>query len=309
MLFGIGRNGAHREPGRASDYRLFACPNGAPDRLYKVVGVDRISGEEVPVCGPDPVAFAMQDRAGRWDAYATHPRYVIPFAAGGFTDLPTARRAVLEMCNRFAGDGCVAAGEARDGFAVWVRNEEGQLFLGTGIDEGSALADARSKCQPQILLPCKKVITRLAGDLRVYGPRAREYDLRHYGAAALPGGTVGSDRTAWVAYNMDTQADADRYALAACQRENTGNRPCKIVGRGLGTQFYGYSGLDGTKGMFTLLVKGSNTLIDPENREAAMLDAICKSRGTNCKVVGALVASDEGEGRQADIARLKWPLD
>ncbi|UYV16588.1 hypothetical protein [Porphyrobacter sp. ULC335] len=234
---------------------------------------------------------------------------MIPFAVGGFTDLQAARSAVLDMCNRFTGGGCVAAGEARDGFAVWVRNEEGQLFLGTGVDEASALADGRSRCQPQMLLPCKKVLTRLAGDLRVFGPRAKEYDFRHYGAAALPDGKVGSDRTAWVAYNMDTQVDADRYAIEACQRENSGSRPCQIVGRGLSTRFHGYSGLDGSKGIFTLLVRGSNTLIDPENRETEMLDAICKSRGTYCKVIGALGTSDEGEGRQAGVTTLKWPLD
>lgn len=308
-LFGVGRNGVHREPGRPSDYRLFTCPGGAPGSPYKIVGVDRLSGQEVPLCGPDPAAFAMQDRAGRWDAYATHPHYVIPFAAGGFSDLPTARGAVLEMCNRFTGGGCIAAGEARDGFAAWVRNEEGQLFLGTGADESMALADARRRCQPQLLLPCKKVMSRIAGDLRVYGPRVKLYDRRYYGAAALPGGKVGSDRTAWVAYNMDTQADADRYAIEACQRENSGNRPCQVVGRGLSTSFHGYSGLDGSTGIFTLLVKGSNKLIDPENREAAMLEAICKSKGTHCKSVGSLGASDEGIGAQAGIATLKWPTD
>ena len=308
-LFGIGQNGAHREGARAGDYQIYACPEGQPPRLHKVVGFDRLSGRDVPLCGPDPVAFAMQDRAGRWDAYATHPRYVVPFAAGGFSDLAMARGAVLDMCNRFTGGGCVAAGEARDSFAVWVRNEEGQLFLGTGSDEASALADARGKCRPQELLPCKKVITRLAGDLRVFGPRTKQYDLRHYGAAALPGGRVGSDRTGWVAYNMDTQADADRYAIEACQRENADGQPCQIVGRGLSTRFHGYSGLDGSRGIFTLLVQGANTLIDPENREAAMLDAICRRRGTSCTVIGALGTSDGGESGQAGIARLKWPLD
>jgi hypothetical protein len=307
-LFGIGLNGAHRDRRNANDYAIFNCPDGPPGPLYKIVGVDRLTGRDVPVCGPDAEALILKDRAERWDAYATHPRYVLPFAVGGFSDLAVAQGAALDMCNRFTGGGCQAAGHTKNGYAVWVRNEEGKLFLGSGRDAASALMDARSKCAPGNLLPCKLVITRLAGDLRVFGPRTKDYDYRHYGAAALPGGKVGSDRTGWVAYNMDTQADADRYAVEACQRENDGNRPCSVVARGLSTRFHGYSGLDGSRGIFALLVQGSNTLIDLENREAAMLNAICKSKGTYCRTIGALDASDHGEGRPAGIARLKWPL-
>lgn len=308
-LFGFGQNGSHRDRGNPQDFRIFPCPEGSPDRRYKVVGVDRLSGTDVPVCGPDPTAFALEDRKDRWDAYATHPRYVLPFAAGGFTDLAVAQKAVLAMCNRFTGGGCIAAGEHQNGVSVWVRNEEGQLFLGKGSDEASALADGRSKCAPGQILSCKKVITRLAGDLRVYGPNYKPSDYRYFGAVALPGGKVGVDRSAWIAQNMDTQADADRYALQACQNSNSGNIPCKIVGRGLGTRFFGYSSLDGERGMFTLLEQGGNTLIDTDDRRTAMLKAICAPRNKLCKTQGAIQASDDGEGREPNVTTLRFPLE
>jgi hypothetical protein len=306
-LFGVGLNGSHRDRGNPSNFRIFPCPDGSPDPRYKVVGIDRLSGVDVPLCGPDPVAFALEDLAEKWDAYATHPRYVLPFAVGGFKDLGLAQNAVLNMCNRFTGGGCELAGEHKNGIATWVRNEEGRLFLGKGVDEKSALADGQSKCASGQIIPCKKVITRLAGDLRVYGPRSKPDDYRYFGAIALPGGKVGVDREAWVAMNMDSQSDADRYALQACQSKNSGNVPCKIVGRGLGTRFFGYSGLDGSRGVFTLHVRGANALIDLENRESAMLKAICSARGTLCKTEGALDSSEDGEGRQPNIVTLKWP--
>jgi hypothetical protein len=306
-LSGIGLNGLHRSPGNTNDYRLFACPSGAPDPLYKIVGVDRLSGSDVPLCGPDPVAFALKDREERWDAYAVHPRYVLPFAAGGFSDLAAAQRAVLDMCNSFTGGGCAASGHHKNGVSVFVRNEEGRLFLGVGRDEASALADGRAKCSAGQILPCPKVISRLAGDLRVYGPRYKPGDFRYYGAVAAPGGKIGSDRKAWVAHNFDTQADADQVALQACQRAKSSNEPCRVVGRGLGTRFFGYTGFDGSRGVFTLLVRGGNSLIDLENREAAMLNAICQTRRTQCRTIGALDASDEGEGHAPNVATLTWP--
>ena len=308
VLFALGRNGVHRQPDDPSRSNFVPCPEGSIDPMYKIVGVDRISGSEVPLCGPDPVALKLKDLAGRWDAYATHPRYVVPFAVGGFSDVATARTAALEMCNRFTGGGCVAAGEAKDGFAVWVRNEQGRLFLGTGQEEETALLDAQGKCSGGQVLPCMKVISRMTGDLRVYGPRYKPGDLRYFGAVALPGGKVGPDREAWVAMNMETQEDADRYALQACQSRNQAKAPCQIVGRGLGTRFFAYSGLDGSRGVFTLMVRGSGNLIDLQNRESLMLKALCEPKGTLCKTEGAIDASDDGEGRQPDIQRLTWPM-
>lgn len=306
-LLGLGLNGLHLDRGSAADYRIFPCPNGSPDRLHKVVGVDRLSGTDVPLCGPDMNASTVKERSERWDAYATHPRYVLPFAAGGFADLATAQRAVIEMCNRFTGGGCKAAGHYKNGYAVWVRNEEGNLFLGVGNDEQTALADGQEKCARGRPLPCQKIVTRITGDVRVYGPRNKPSDLRYFGAVALPGGQIGAERTAWVAQNMESQEVADRSALQACEKEKRGNLSCTVAARGLGTRFFGYAGLDGSRGIFTLLVRGANTLIDPENREAAMLEALCSPRGTECRTIGALDAGDEGEGQQPNISTLKWP--
>ncbi len=67
-------------------------------------------------------------------------------------------------------------------------------------------------------------------------------------------------------------------------------------------------GFDGSKGIFPLLVRGANALIDPENREAAMLKTLCSARGTGCRTIGALDAGDEGEGQQPNITTLEWPL-
>ncbi|NJS13394.1 MAG: hypothetical protein HC788_00910 [Sphingopyxis sp.] len=308
-LFGIGLNGSHRDPGKPSDFRIFACPAGPPGPLYKVIGVDRLSGADVPLCGPDPVAFTVMDRAERWDAYATHPRYVLPFAVGGFADLAAAQKAALDMCTRFAGAGCAAAGEAKNGFAVWVRNEEARLFLGTGPTEEAALLNGRVKCSAGQVSPCAKVVTRIAGDLRVYGPRDKSNDLRYFGALALPGGKVGEDRLGWISYNMENQSDADRYALQACQSGNRTKAACKIVAGGLGTTIFGYSGLDGSRGTFSLMKRGLEGAIEVDDRVATMLKAICEPKGTLCRSVGGVVVSDDGEGRQPGITTLQWPRD
>lgn len=307
-LLGLGLNGLHPDRGPATDYRIFPCPNGSPDRLHKVIGVDRLSGSDVPLCGPDLSASTVQERSERWDAYAVHPRYLLPFAAGGFVNLELAQKAVTDMCNRLTGGGCKAVGHHKNGYAVWVRNEEGRLFLGVGHDELAAVADGQRKCGSGHLLPCKTVLTRITGDLRVYGPRNKSGDLRYYGAVALPGGKVGEDRKAWVAQNMETQDVADRSALQACESGNRAKRSCAIVARGLGTRFFAYVGLDGSKGIFPLVVRGANALIDPENREAEMLKKLCSARGTTCRTIGALDAGDDGEGQQPNIATLEWPL-
>lgn len=305
-LFGIGRNGSHREPANPGEHRIYTCPNGPTNKLSKVVGVDRLSGSDVPLCGPDITAITLQDREGKWDAYATHPRYVLPFAMGGFTELAAAQKAVLDRCNSFTGGGCQPAGQHQNGFAVWVRNDEGKLFLGTGADEAAALADGRRTCDVGQLLPCKKVITRIAGDLNVYTPSDKGH-FHYFGAVALPQGRVGKDLTAWYSRNMPSQAEAERYALQACQSQNLAKVPCTIVARGLGTQFFGYSGLDGSRGVFALLEKGANTLTDTDNRRAAALKAVCASRGTLCKIEGGGSASDGGEGREPSVSTTRWP--
>ena len=308
-LFGIGLNGAHRDRGNPEDYRIFPCPAGPADRRYKIVGIDRLSGTDVPVCGPDAVTFTLQDRTERWDAYAVHPRYVLPFAVGGFSDVGVARQAALAMCNQFTGGGCLNAGEAKNGFAAWVRNDEGKLVLGTGADEQTALRDALARCAPGQVIPCRKVITRMTGDLRVYGPRYKPSDYRYFGAAALPGGRVGEDRQSWVASNFESQAEADRAALDACNKGNSEGLPCRVVGRGLGTRFFGYSANDGSRGIFTLLVLGGNTLIGIDGREEAMLATLCQPKGLECKTEGALDSSDSGEGQEPRITTLRWPLN
>lgn len=307
-LVALGQNGVHRKVEQTRFGRIGPCPQGPTQANEIVVGVDRTAGAAVPVCGPDPVALRLRDVAGKWDAYATHPRFVVPFAAGGFANLATAQQAVLAMCDRFTGGGCQPAGEARDTIAVWVRDDEGRLFLGTGPSEADALAQARARCGVGAPVPCSKVVTRFAGDLRVYGPNYMPSDLRYFGAVALPSGKVGADRQAWIAMNQATQAEAERSALDACQRENADRHPCVVVARGLGTRFIGYTGQGGIRGVVPVMVRGSGNLIDLEERVEATLAAVCGARGTQCTVTWGIDASDDGEDREAAVTTIRWPL-
>jgi hypothetical protein len=282
-MLALARNGSHQQPAKAGEFTIYPCPSGPADAYSKVVGLDMLSGKEVPVCGPDIVKLAMQDQAGKWDAYASHPRYVLPFAAGGFADVAAAQKAVLKICDDFTGGGCQLVGQHKDAVVVTLRNNEAKFFLGTGASEAEAMADASRRCNPGQLLPCKKVLTRIAGDARVYTPQDRSSHLRYFGAVALPNGIVGADNKAWTAQDVTNQADADRYVLQACQSQNIAKSPCTIVGRGLGVTFVGYSGLDGSRGVLTVLARDETGYRVDHDRVELAVKAHCDARGTLCK--------------------------
>jgi hypothetical protein len=280
-LLAIGANGIFSQP-NVKPVQIAPCESAQPAPGQAIIGVDRATGIDRPLCGPDPEAFLIADRKGLFEGLARHPRYTDFWAVGGFRDPARAEAEAVRLCNQRTGGGCVALGHASDGVLAILRRDDGTLLLQTGADSNQAIAAGRRACDANQILTCKLVATRVTGTIK---PRMASASKNSYAAAVIFSGHPQAVPTVWAARDFVSRDAAEDAALIRCRSDNGGRPGCRVAASVLGGAIFVFD-LPGAK-VEAVAVQKSEIDGEGKHRYDAIVEAFCRRQAEGCRSRGS----------------------